>query len=242
MDTRSISRAQPAVAYDEGLRAFMIGTYNKLGLGVLITAVFAWLTGSTPLGEAFFRHTPKGIDYTALGFLVAFGPLALILLMGFVFKNTNSRAGSGFLYYASTVMFGLSSGVLVQLYTGASLGLTLAITATMFGGLSLYGYTTKRDFTAIGGFLLAALLGLIVMMIVSIFVPGLNFLVTIAGILLFSVFIAYDTQRLKFAYSEVAGSDEDTIATAQNMAAFNLFLDILNLFQFLLQLFGVRKD
>lgn len=230
-----------AVSYDLGLRSFLTGVYNRMGVGLLITAAFAYLTGNTVLGDAFFKVLPNGkIDYTILGMAVAFGPLVLIVLMGFVMKNAHSRAGSAFLFYASSVMFGLSSGMLFKVYTGMSLATTFVITSAMFGGLSLWGYTTKRDLGPIGGFLVAALIGLIIAMIASIFIPGLSMLVTVAGILIFSAFIAYDTQRLKTTYSELHGAGEDEVAAAQNMSAFNLYLDFINLFQFLLRLVGVR--
>ncbi len=231
-----------AVAYDVGLRSFLVGVYNRMGAGLLITAVIAWLTGNTALGNAFFTMGPKGVNLTILGMAAAFGPLVLILFMSFVLKNANSRAGSAFLFYASSVMFGISSGLLFKIYTGMSLGSTFLITATMFGSLSLWGYTTKRDLGPIGGFLFAALIGLIIAMVASIFIPGMSMAVSVVGVLIFSAFIAYDTQRLKTTYAELHGADEDSIAAAQNMSAFNLYLDFINLFQFLLSLFGIKKD
>jgi len=224
--------------YDVGLRTFLISVYNRLMIGLGMTAGFAWWTGSTSFGDVFYRVMPGGvIDYTILGMFAVFGPLVLILVMGFLLKSSTTRLGSAFLFYASSIMFGLSSGILFKIYTGESLAITLLITATMFGALSLWGYTTKRNLGPIGGFLIAALWGLILATIASIFIPGLNFIVSIVGVLLFSAFIAYDTQRLKSDYAEGG----DLVARA-NISAFNLYLDIINLFQFLLQFIGVRKN
>jgi FtsH-binding integral membrane protein len=236
MDT-TLAAAKVA-SLDEGLRTFLIRVYNRLFVGLLVTAGFAWLTGNTPLGAAFFHRLPSGkIDYTMLGLGVCFGPLVLILVMGYLLKNTATRAGSAFLFFASSVLFGLSSGVLFKIYTGQSLAMTLVITASMFGGLSLWGYTTKRNLGAWGGFLFAALWGLIIAMLASYFIPGLNLVISVIGVLIFSAFIAYDTQRLKSDYA--SGGD---LVVQANLSAFNLYLDIINLFQFLLQFVGVKKD
>jgi len=236
---RTISATRSEADYDVGLRAFLISVYNRLALGILITAAFAWLTGNTPFGEAFFKALPNGkIDYTILGYGVVFGPIVLILVMGFLLKNTSTRAGSAFLFFASSVLFGLSTGVIFKLYTGVSVAETFLITSAMFGGLSLWGYTTKRDLGPIGAFLFAALLGLILMMVVSIFIPGMHLVVSAIGVLIFSGFIAYDTQRLKSDYA--SGGD---MTVRANLSAFNLYLDFINLFQFLLQFVGgPRKD
>lgn len=232
------SSARVEADYDVGLRAFLVSVYNRLALGLLITAAFAWLTGNTAFGDNFFHILPHHkISYTLPGYAVTFGPLGLILVMCLLLKATASRGGSAFLFYASSVLFGLSSGVLFKIYTGMSLASTFVITAGMFGGLSLWGYVTKRDLQPMGGFLVAALWGVIFATIAAIFIPGLNLIVSGIGVLLFSVFIAYDTQRLKTTYAE--GGD---LVVAANLSAFNLYLDIMNLFQFLLQFIGVRKD
>lgn len=241
METYSSSRVS-LVTYDEGLRAFMISVYNRLGLGVLITAAIAWFAGNTALGEAFYHIGAKGKPvYTALGYAVVFGPIVLILLMGFLFKATTSRAGSAFLYYATTALFGLSTGILFKIYTGQSMGLALAVTASIFGGMSLWGYTTKRNLSGWGNFLVGILFGAIVAMILSIFVPGLNLIISGACILLFSAFIAFDTQNMKNTYAELRGADGDDLAAAANMAALNMYLNVLNLFQSLLPFLGDRK-
>jgi FtsH-binding integral membrane protein len=234
---QTVSGVRTDADYDIGLRAFLISVYNRLAVGLLITAALAWLTGNTAFGNAFFHTLPNGkIDYTILGMAVCFGPIVLILVMGWLLKNTATRGGSAFLFYASSVMFGISSGVLFQIYTGMSLASTFVITSAMFGALSLWGYTTKRDLGPIGGFLFAALFGLIVAMIASIFIPGMHFIVSAIGVLIFSGFIAYDTQRLKSDYAN--GGD---MVVRANLSAFNLYLDFINLFQFLLQFVGVRK-
>lgn len=236
--TQTAARSRAIGAeYDEGLRAFMIGVYNRLGGSLLLTAIMAWIAAN-PLRPLLFTGAGEKLGLTALGWVVMLAPLALLLVMGFITKNSHTRSGSSFLLWAISALFGASMGTVLLRYTGISIGSTLAVTALSFGALSLFGYTTKRDLNGIGNFLFMALIGLIFATIISMFVPGMNLMISIAGILIFAGFIAYDTQKLKEFYAYGTGPDET--AALQNMAALNLYLDFINMFQFILQLMGQK--
>ena len=239
--TIPIDRADMSV--DAGLRSFMLGVYNKVGLGLVLSAVLAFLTGAyPPVRDLMFQVTPNGrISFTMLGMVVSFAPLVLILGYGFIVKNQTSRA-SGILYWGVVSLIGASTGVVVLLYTGASVASTFLITAAAFGGLSLVGYTTKRDLTAMGSFLIMGLFGLIIAMVVNMFLhlAAMAFIINILGVLIFAGLIAYDTQKLKMTYYQLGG-DQTSMAVATNYAALNLYLDFINLFRFLLAIFGSRR-
>jgi FtsH-binding integral membrane protein len=172
---------------------------------------------------------------------VAFGPLAVILFGAFGMKNATPRS-SGIYYWTIVALMGASFGAITLLYTGTSIFTTFLITATAFGGLSLIGYTTKRDLTPMGSFLMIGLIGLVVASIVNIFLMNsmMNFIISVIGVLIFAGLIAYDTQRLKMTYYDLKG-DGQAMGVATNYGALSLYLDFINLFMFLLRLFGDRR-
>lgn len=244
---RGFARSVPAQAdmsVDAGLRSFMLGVYNKVALGLLLSAGIAYLTGAyPPVRDLMYVVTPDGRfgGYTLIGMIAAFGPLALILFSSFAMRNPSPRS-SGILYWAIVAMIGASMGVLVLVYTGASIFQTFLITAASFGALSLFGYTTKRDLGPIGSFLIIGLFGLIIASIVNIFLqaPVMSFIINAAGVLIFAGLIAYDTQRLKMSYYEMGG-DQTAMGVATNYGALSLYLNFINLFQFLLHFLGNRR-
>jgi FtsH-binding integral membrane protein len=249
---RASARAIPTAAdmsVDAGLRKFMLGVYNKLGLGLLLSAVMAYLT-SGPLYGLMFQQQEvtlrsgevvKALGYTPVGWIVAFAPLAILLFSGFVMRSINARTAS-IIYWSIVTLIGASMGTVVLLYTGASVVSTFLITATAFGGLSLIGYTTKKDLTGFGSFLIMGLIGLIVASVVNVFMQSgmMQFIISVVGVLIFSGLVAYDTQRLKMTYYQLGG-DEAAMGVATSYGALNLYLDFINLFRFLLVLFGSRR-
>jgi FtsH-binding integral membrane protein len=178
--------------------------------------------------------------YTLLGLIVAIAPLPVLLLGRFAFKQ--SPRSSGIVYWSVTALFGASLGVLALLYTGASIFMTFLITAASFGALSLIGYTTKRDLTGFGSFLIVGLFGLIIASVVNMFLvsSALYFAINVIGVLIFAGLIAFDTQRLKLTYYQLGG-DQAAMGVATNYGALSLYLDFLNLFLFLLRLMGSRR-
>jgi len=249
---RGYARTVPAdradMSVDAGLRSFMLGVYNKVALGLVVSAAMAFVTGQVEVVQQLLYRTAVRADgvevlagYTPVGWIVAFGPLAVILFGAFGMRNATPRS-SGIYYWAIVALMGASLGAITLVYTGASIFSTFLITATAFGGLSLVGYTTKRDLSGFGSFLLIGLFGLIIASVVNIFLMNsmMNFIISVLGVLIFAGLIAYDTQRLKMTYYDLGG-DQAAMGVATNYGALSLYLDFINLFMFLLRLFGDRR-
>jgi uncharacterized protein len=234
------------VAIDAGLRAYMIRVYNYMAVGVALTGLVAWftysaavvtgangqITGLTSFGQALYSGPA-----TLILFL---GTLGIVFFMSFRINRLEaSTALALFMFYAALLGLMLSSVFLV--YTGASITRTFFISAASFGALSLYGYTTQRDLSPIGSFLIMGLFGLILAMIVQMFLKstGLDFVISALGVLIFAGLTAWDTQRIKEMYSAM---DDGTVAGRKAvMGALSLYLDFINLFLFLLRFMGDRR-
>ena len=238
--TRPATAGPADMAVDAGLRAFMLGVFNKVGLGLVLSAAMAYLTGAyAPVTQLMFQQTADGrIGFTLLGTIVTFAPLAIILFSGMAMRSITPRS-SGIVYWSIVTLIGASMGLLVLHYTGASIATTFLVTATAFGGLSLVGYTTKRDLTGMGSFLIMGLFGIIIAMFVNMFLhsSAMAFIVNVLGVLIFAGLTAYDTQRLKMTYYSLGG-DQAAMGVATNYGALSLYLDFINLFQFLLAFMG----
>jgi len=241
---RTIPADRADMSVDAGLRAFMLGVYNKVALGLVVSAALAFVTGQfPPVRDLMYSVTPDGrlAGMTLLGMIVAFAPLAVLLFGVFALRNASPKA-SGMLYWTIVALIGAGMGVLTLVYTGGSIASTFLITATAFGGLSLFGYTTKKDLTAFGSFLIVGLFGLIIAMVVNIFIQNsmMSFIISVLGVLIFAGLIAFDTQRLKMTYYELGG-DQAAMSVATNYGALSLYINFINLFQFLLSIFGARR-
>jgi len=190
-----------------------------------------------------YRVTADGrlAGVTPLGMIVAFAPIAVILFGMFALRNATPRS-SGILYWTIVSLIGAGLGVITLIYTGASIASTFLVTAVAFGGLSLFGYVTKRDLTGFGSFLLVGLIGLILASVVNMFLhsSGMSFIISVLGVFIFAGLIAYDTQRLKMQYYQLGG-DQAAMGVATNYGALSLYINFINLFQFLLQIFGQRR-
>ena len=237
--------AERAAAIDAGLRAYMIRVYNYMAAGVALTGVLAWLTFN-----AAVQTTAGGqLALTSFGQTIYGGPVMIVLFIGTlglvfflsfrVHKLQPSTALGLFMLYAGLLGVMLSSIFLT--YTHASIARTFFISAASFGALSLYGYTTKRDLSPIGSFLIMGLFGLILAMIVNIFLKstGLDFAISVIGVLIFAGLTAWDTQRIKEMYS--ANDDGTVTGRKAVMGALALYLDFINLFLFLLRFMGDRR-
>ena len=228
---------------DAGLRSFMLGVYNKLALGLVVAGALAWTVGNVPaVQQLFYTQTATGFSMTILGMVMQFLPLVLIFGSMFFMKNPTA-GGTSLLYWAVVTSMGASLGWIFLRYTGSSVASTFFITAAAFGGLSLFGYTTKKDLSGFGSFLIMAVIGLIIASIVNIFLGSsmLYWIITYAGVLIFSGLIAYDTQRLKMTYYAIGG-DRNAMGVATSFGALNLFIDFVNLFLFLLRIFGGNRN
>lgn len=232
------------MSVDAGLRAFMLGVYNKLALGLVVAGALAFLTGNYPPVQQLLYvvdGTGRLAGLTMLGLVIQFTPLVLLFGSMFFMKNPSAR-GVNALYWAVVASIGAGMGVLFLRYTGGSLASTFFVTAAAFGGLSLFGYTTKKDMTGLGTFLIMGVIGLVIASIVNMFLQSETFYYIISGIgvLLFSALIAYDTQRLKMTYYALGG-DQQAMGVATGFGALNLFINFINLFQFLLAFMGGRR-
>jgi FtsH-binding integral membrane protein len=232
------------MSVDVGLRRFMLGVYNKLALGLVVSAALSFLTGSVPAVQVLlFRLTPDGQiqGYTPLGWVVSLAPLGILLMSGFLARNITPRTAS-LIYWSIVALIGASMGSLLFLYTGVSIFSTFLVTASAFGVLSLIGYTTKKDLTGIGSFLIMGVWGLLIASIVNIWMQSaaIAYIVSGLGVLIFSGLIAYDTQNMKMRYYALGG-DEAAMSVATSYGALNLYLDFINLFRFLLMFLGARR-
>jgi len=241
--TRTIPADRADMSVDAGLRSFMLGVFNKVALGLLLSAALAYLTSSfPPVRDLMFKVSPDGraMGLSILGMVVAFAPLAVILFSSFT-KNVTAKS-AGITYWTIVSLIGASLGLVVLTYTGTSIGTTFLITATSFGALSLVGYATKKDLTGMGNFLTMGLVGILIAMLVNMFLqlPAIAFVINILGVLIFAGLTAYDTQRLKMTYYELGGNQE-AMGVATNYGALSLYLDFINLFQFLLSFLGNRR-
>ena len=236
--------ADRAIAIDEGLRAYMIRVYNYMAVGVALTGIVSWLTFNAAVTETAGR-----LVLTPFGQMIFSGPAVLVLFLGtlgMVFLiswriNTlqPSTAFTLFMVYAGLLGLMLSSVFLA--YTGASVTRVFFISAASFGALSVYGYTTQRDLSPIGSFMMMGLIGLIIAMLVNMFLKStqLDFIISCIGVLCFAGLTAYDTQKIKEMYDV---NEDGTISGRKAvMGALSLYLDFINLFLFLLRLVGDRR-
>lgn len=218
-------------AYDAGLRSYMLSVYNYMASGVLLTGIVA-------LAFAY-SGAAAAVMATPLRWVIALSPLAFVMVMSFGMNRLSTAALQG-LFWAFAAVMGLSMSAIFLVYTGPSIAITFFSTAVAFLSLSLYGYTTKRDLSGFGTFLIMGVVGLVVASIANIFFqsPAINLAISAIGVLLFAGLTAYDTQRIKGMYDYVAGTD--MMGKAVIMGALSLYLDFVNMFQFLLSFLGSR--
>ena len=218
---------------DVGLRAYMLKVYNYMCIGLALTGAVAFAASTSDV-------LMRAIYGTPLQWLVMLAPLGMVFFLAArVNKMRASTTQTVFWVYAG--LMGLSLSYIFLVYTGGSITRVFFVTAGAFAGLSLYGYTTKRDLSAMGTFLVMGLIGIIIASIVNIFLvsSGLQFVISVLGVLIFAGLTAYDTQKIKSMYYEADGHE---IAEKKAvMGALSLYLDFLNMFIFLLHLFGNRE-
>ena len=234
---RPIGAGARTAEIDQGLRAHMNKVYGLMSVAMLITAGVAWAVGSSPaMINAIFGTT-------ILRWIVMLAPVGLVVAFGAMLPRLSVAAAQLFFYvYAAAV--GLSLAFIFAVFTGTSIAATFLSTAIAFGGLSLYGYTTKRDLSAMGSFLMMGLIGLLVASVINIFLASsaLQFAISVIGILIFAGLTAFDTQSIKAEYVQRAQSyDAEWLGKSAIMGALKLYLDFINMFLFLLQFMGDRR-
>jgi uncharacterized protein len=232
------------VAIDAGLRAHMIRVYNYMAAGVALTGLVAWLTFSAAVTDV-----GGSLQLTAFGQAIFQGPLMWVLVLaplGLVFWLSfginRLQAGTALmLFFVYAGLLGLSLASIFLVYTGASITRVFFISAATFGALSLWGYTTQRDLSGVGSFMFMGLIGIIIASLVNIFLKssGLDWAISVIGVVVFAGLTAWDTQRIKEMYSPM---DDGTVSGRKAvMGALSLYLDFINLFLMLLRLMGDRR-
>lgn len=242
----STRRMTPGQAYaadiDVGLRQYMLGIYNYMASGLALTGIIAYVSANTPaIIDLLYTAGPGGaLQPTVLGWIAMLSPLAFILALTFGIQRMKASTVQAVFWGFSAVM-GLSLTHIFLAYTGTSIARVFFITAGTFAGMSLYGYTTKRDLTAMGSFLFMGLIGIIIASVVNMFLQSsaMHFIISVLGVLIFVGLTAYDTQKIKSMYLESDGSE--MAAKKAIMGAVTLYLDFINLFLMLLRLFGERR-
>ena len=231
-----------SVEIDAGLKAHMNKVYGTMSVGLLVTAGVAWAVGSSDALLSIFRD-PVTLSPNILGWIAMFLPLIMVFAFGAMI-NRLSAAGAQLFFYVFAAAMGLSISWIFAAFTGISIAQTFLVTSISFAGLSLWGYTTKKDISAWGSFLIMGVIGLIVASIVNMFLgsPAIHFAISVLGVLIFAGLTAYDTQKIKTDYIQHAQSmDSEWLGKSAIMGALNLYLDFINLFMFLLQFMGNRE-
>jgi uncharacterized protein len=232
------------VAIDAGLRAYMIRVYNYMAAGVALTGLVAWLTYSAAVVQ-----TSAGLQLTAFGqavfqsplmWILVLAPLGLVFAISFGINRLQPRTAL-MLFFVYAGLLGLSLASIFLIYTGESITRVFFISAAAFGALSLWGYTTQRDLTPVGSFMFMGLIGIIIASLVNIFLrsTGLDWAISVIGVIVFAGLTAWDTQRIKEMYNPM---DDGTVGGRKAvMGALSLYLDFINLFLMLLRLMGDRR-
>ncbi len=229
------SSASRASSYDSALRDYMVKVYNNMSIALVISGVIAFFVANTPaLLKLFFG--------TGLVWVVMFAPLAFVFYFSYKLNSISASKAKTYLWIYSSLM-GLSLASIFVAYTGTSVARVFFISASVFGAMSIYGYSTKKDLTAFGSFLIMGLIAIIIASIVNIFLKSsaLEFAISIIGVLVFVGLTAYDTQRIKQSYYHFASSGE-MLGKMAVIGALNLYMDFINLFIMLLRLFGERRN
>jgi FtsH-binding integral membrane protein len=226
-------------SFDDGLRRYFLKIYQMMSVGLATTAISSLSIFSIPtLSNMMFNIAPNGylIGLTSIGWIISFAPMGISLFFAFGYKNISTENAKT-LFWIYAALMGMSLSSLGFIYTGTSITRTFLICAGMFGGMSLYGYSTQKDLTSIGSFCYMGLLGLVLASFANMlfYSSAVDFALSVIGVAIFTGLIAYDTQKLKELYYQ--GADNKTGV----IAALTLYLDFINLFIYLLRFLGVRR-
>ena len=241
--------ATAGAVIDTGLRAYMLRVYNWMASGLLLTGVVSYAIANNPsLLALFYRqvYTPRGvaIQPTLLGYAAIFAPLAFVMALSFGVNRMSKTTVQG-LFWAFAAVMGASLANIFIIYSGASIARVFFITAGTFAAMSIYGYTTRSDLSRFGSFLMMGLIGIIIASLVNMFIAStaLQFAISIIGVLVFVGLTAYDTQRIKSTYVQYAYAEGTDLAAKRSVFdALSLYLNFINLFMLLLQIFGGRNS
>lgn len=222
------------VAFDAGLRSYMLSVYNYMSSGVLLTGIVALLFARSGMAQDIM------FGGGALKWLIMLAPLGVVMTLSFGIQRLSTATAQA-LFWSFAVLMGLSMSTIFLVFTGTSIAQTFFATAGAFAGLSLFGYTTKKDLSGLGTFLIMGVVGLLIAMVINMFMQSgtMALVISFIGVLLFAGLTAYDTQKIKSMYFQVQGSD--FVGKSVVMGALTLYLDFINMFQFLLSFMGNRE-
>ena len=238
-DSQTVRKSSVGIASNEidvGLRAHMNKVYALMSIGLFLTGGVAYIVGNN---ETLVMSLFTGMSR----WVVMFAPLIVVFAMGSMINRLRASTAQ-LIFYGFSALMGLSISYIFMIYTSVSIAQTFLVTAIAFAGLSLYGYTTKRDISGMGSFLIMGVIGLVVASIINIWMqsPALMYAISILGVLIFAGLTAYDTQKIKNTYIQMARNGQsEWIEKSAIMGALSLYLDFLNMFMFLLHLFGNRN-
>lgn len=240
MENKTYSQSQSTAFVHEGLRQYMLKVYNFMAGGLCLTALSGYLIANTSLLRLFFNVSQNGVSLSGFGWLMFIAPLIMVLAFGWVVNRGTAAQVQG-LFWTYAAVMGASLTPVFLAYTGTSIARVFLITAGTFGAMSLYGYTTKRDLTAFGSFLIMGLFGIIIAMIVNFFFksPGVSYALSLLAIAIFIGLTAYDTQKIRNMYADY---DQPEMVTKKAVTgALSLYLDFINLFLYLMRFLGDRR-
>ncbi len=242
MENKIFAKTEAAARIDQGLRDYMMRVYNFMAGGLCVTALVAYLIANTSAIRLFYTFNAAGqvTGMSALSWLALFAPFIMIFAFGWVMvKGTSAQVQGTFWGFAAVMGAALSP--ILMVYTGASVARIFLITAAMFGGMSIYGYVTRKDLTSMGSFMIMGVWGLVIASIVNIFMksPGMSYAISVLAVIVFTALTAYDTQRIRQLYMEFDNSD--TLTRKAVAGALALYMDFINIFIALLNLFGERR-
>ena len=230
----TVQSADTQVGIDVGLRNYMLRIYNYMASALALTGIVAYVF-------AGYLETNRALVRSPVMWLIILAPLGLVMLLSYGINKLSAAAAQG-LFWLYAGLMGLSLSTIFLAYTGESIFRVFFITAGTFAGMSLYGYTTKRDLTQMGSFLFMGLIGIVIASLVNMFLQNgmLQWIIAVIGVIVFVGLTAYDTQTIKEMYYE--GDGHEIAGKKAVMGALRLYLDFVNLFMMLIQLIGVRRD
>lgn len=245
MKTRKHNIIDITPKYQSGLRDYMLSVYNYMTLGLITTGIFAILTISNQLllGLVYVVENDVIIGFSPIGWLISFAPIIIALI--FSFGQPSMKASTAqILFWLYASLLGISISSIFLVYTGESIARIFFITASIFSAMTIYGYLTKRDLTSFGSFLIMGLIGIILASLINLFLSstGLNFAISILGVLIFVGLTAFDTKRIKAIYNKYNPEDKEAATKIAIIGALILYLDFINIFVHLLNLLGRHKQ
>lgn len=225
---------------DDGVRAYFGRIYNYMAGGLAVSGAVAWAVAKTPLIQAFYTVTPTSVGFSLLGWIAVISPLILIFMIGSSLRRLNVGRAQG-LFWLYSALMGVSLSNIFMIYADADIFQAFLVTAGMFAGMSLYGYTTQKSLASWGSFLIMGLFGVIIASVVNMFLKsgGVNFGLSVLSVVIFVGLTAYDTQKLKVAYDVVQTEDEKKAVAISG--ALSLYLDFINMFRLMLYFLNDRK-